>query len=166
MTTDATVPGGEGCGPARDCNNNPTGRPQRSAEPWHEPGVLGRVTGDNESAPREARGAVPPDGDRVRRHGRKSLTTMDFSKHERSCNSISPLDDDAAVHAVLVADEDELRVLLREDRHVREALRWRPNDADAERARTLLAAARVERRRRRSAGAADRIRGWANRRAA
>lgn len=91
---------------------------------------------------------------------------MDFSKYERSYNPISPLDDDAAVHAVLVADDDELRVLLREDRHVREALRWRSNDADAETARTLLAAGRVESRRRRCAGAADRIRGWANRRSA
>ena len=70
-------------------------------------------------------------------------------------------DDDAAIQRVLGADPARLKRVLRGDRAVRQALRWCPTDGAAEQARTLVAAARVERRRRASrafesaAGVAD-----------
>lgn len=65
----------------------------------------------------------------------------------------SPIDDERGIAAVLTADEPGLRAVLRRDRAVRDVLRWLPADADAERHRTLCAAARVEHRRRRAAAA-------------
>jgi hypothetical protein len=59
-----------------------------------------------------------------------------------------PPDDDAAIRRVLDADDAALHRVLRGDFAVRHALRWRPGDRAAEQARTLLAAARVEQRRR------------------
>ena len=60
-----------------------------------------------------------------------------------------PVDDDAAIRAVLAADDEHLRRVLAVDADMRATLRYAPGDPDAERLRTLVAVARVETRRRR-----------------
>ncbi|MCE3555445.1 hypothetical protein LWC33_28865 [Pseudonocardia sp. RS11V-5] len=66
-------------------------------------------------------------------------------------------DNRAAIHAVLRAEDTRLREVLAHDRAVRRALRWRPSDTSAEEARTLVAAARVEQRRRGAEGVLARL---------
>lgn len=68
-------------------------------------------------------------------------------------------DNRASIHAVLRAEDIRLREVLAHDRAVRRALRWCPSDTTAEEARTLVAAARVERRRRSAEGVLARILG-------
>ncbi|HEY2205137.1 MAG TPA: hypothetical protein VGH99_11765 [Pseudonocardia sp.] len=61
-----------------------------------------------------------------------------------------PADGDDALRRVLDADDEQLDHLLRFDGPVRDALRCWPNDGGVEEMRTLVAAARIERRRRRA----------------
>lgn len=77
------------------------------------------------------------------------------SQHPQGSPAGRPVevDDDAGIRAVLTADDDVLEAVLVHDVTVRHALRWRPADPEAEGLRTLVAAARVEQRRRHGAAA-------------